>query len=141
MDGFPRTLAQARALDEALSRRGQRVDRVVLIDVDRAALVERLGGRRTCPACNAVYHVRHNPPRTEGVCDACGAALVQRADDTPEAVEKRLDTYFSITAPLLDYYAERGLLARVDGSQPIEDVTDAIAASLQRAGSRGPAAG
>lgn len=131
-DGFPRTLAQAQALDEALGRRGQRVDGVILIDVDRAQLVERLGGRRTCPACNAVYHVSYNPPTVEAICDACGGTLIQRGDDTPEAVEKRLDTYYAVTAPLLEFYKERGLLARVDGSQAIDNVTEAVTASIER---------
>lgn len=131
-DGFPRTLAQAQALDGALGRRGQRVDGVILIDVDRAQLVERLGGRRTCPACNAVYHVSYNPPTVEGICDACGGTLIQRGDDTPEAVEKRLDTYYAVTAPLLEFYKERGLLARVDGSQAIDNVTEAVTASIER---------
>jgi adenylate kinase len=140
-DGFPRTLPQARALDEALARRGQAVDRVVLIDVDRAQLIERLGGRRTCRNCNAVYHVVYNPPKVEGVCDACGGELFQRADDTPEAVDRRLETYYAVTAPLLEFYEERGLLARVDGSQAIDEVTEAVTAAIGRVGDRGHAAG
>jgi adenylate kinase len=140
-DGFPRTRAQAEALDAALARRGQQVDRVVLIDVDRAKLVERLGGRRTCPVCNAVYHVVYNPPRVAGVCDHDGAELIQRADDTSDAVEKRLDTYFAVTAPLLEFYEERGLLARVNGSEAIDNVTEAITATIERVAGRGHAAG
>ncbi|MGI9253536.1 MAG: adenylate kinase [Thermomicrobiales bacterium] len=140
-DGFPRTLTQAVALDEALVRRGQQVDRVILIDVDRVQLIERLGGRRTCPNCNDVYHVIYNPPKVEGICNSCGSALIQRADDTPEAVERRLDTYYKVTAPLLQFYEERGLLARVDGSQAIDDVTEAVTAAIGRIGASGRAAG
>lgn len=129
-DGFPRTAAQAERLDVALTGRGQKIDAVVLIDVPREDLVARLSGRRTCSGCNAVYHVLFNPPKVEGVCDACGGALVQRADDTPDAIAKRLDAYFSSTAPLIDFYDARGVVHRIDGNKPIDQVTGAIEAVI-----------
>lgn len=127
-DGFPRTAAQAEALDALLAGRGEGIDAVVSIEVPREQLIERLAGRRMCPVCNAVYHVAFNPPQSDEVCDNDGTRLVQRADDTPDAVRKRLDTYEEKTAPLLAMYDERGVLRKVDGSQAIDDVTEAIAA-------------
>ncbi len=129
-DGFPRTAAQAQRLDAALAERGDKIDAVILIDVPREDLVERLSGRRTCSSCNAVYHVTFNPPKVEGVCDACGGALIQRADDTPDAIAKRLDAYFGSTAPLIDFYDARNLVTRIDGNQPIDVVTAKITAVL-----------
>lgn len=125
-DGFPRTEAQAQALDDALARRAERVDVVVLIDVPRERLVERLAGRRVCANGGHVYHTVFNPPAVEDTCDICGGPLVQRADDTPDAVRKRLETYFATTAPLLAFYRDRGLLKTVDGDAPIDEVTEAI---------------
>ena len=130
-DGFPRTEAQARALDDALGRRSERVDSVVLIDVPRERLVERLAGRRVCANGGHVYHTVFNPPKVEGVCDICGAPLVQRADDTPDAVRRRLETYFRTTEPLLAFYRGRGLLKTVDGDAPIDEVTEAIVRAVQ----------
>lgn len=127
-DGFPRTAAQAEALDALLAGRGEGIDAVVSIEVPREQLIERLAGRRTCPVCNNVYHVVFNPPQNDAVCDSDGTPLVQRADDTPEAVRKRLDTYEEKTAPLLAMYEQRGVLRKVDGAQAIDDVTEAIAA-------------
>jgi adenylate kinase len=135
-DGFPRTAAQAAALDALLASRGEGIDAVVSIDVPREVLVERLAGRRTCPVCNAVYHVAFNPPRRDMVCDRDGAALVQRSDDTAEAVRKRLDAYEEKTAPLLELYAQRGLVRNVDGAQAIDDVTEAVAAVVAPQGER-----
>ena len=131
-DGFPRNRAQAEALDQALARRGQALSAVVRIDVPRERLVERLAGRRVCASCGAVYHVEFNPPLREGVCDVCGGEVVQREDDTPDAVRKRLDLYFSQTEPLLNYYRDRGLLTAVNGDQPIDAVTDAVVAAIAR---------
>lgn len=133
-DGFPRTRAQAEALDAVLARQGEAISAVVKIDVPMATLVERLAGRRVCKNCGAVYNVAFNPPRQDGVCDRCGGEVVQREDDTPEAVSKRLELYFSETEPLLAYYRDRGLLAEVDGDRPIEAVTDAVAAAVERLG-------
>lgn len=130
-DGFPRTAAQATALDELLGRRGEDITRVIAIDVPRETLIKRLSGRRVCSVCGRVYNVESDPPRVPGRCDDDGGELIQRADDTAEAVEKRLDLYEAETAPLLDRYAERGLVLHVDGDRPIEDVTRAIRAAIK----------
>lgn len=122
LDGFPRSLAQARALDEALARRGTTVGKVLLIDVPTVELVSRISGRRVCPQCKAVYHVVSSPPRVEGRCDRCAAELIQRADDRSEVVEKRLKVYSEQTAPLIEYYRGAGKLASVDGGQGVEGV-------------------
>lgn len=137
-DGFPRTEGQAQALDEALAQRGQQVDLVVLIEVPTEQLVERLSGRRVCSGCGHVYHLVFNPPLEPNACDVCGAALIQRADDTPVAVRKRLETYATTTAPLLALYRDRGLLRMVDGDQNIDDVTAAIVRLVQPVGSGAP---
>lgn len=123
LDGFPRNIAQAEALDEALAQRGAKVDLAVYLKVPEAALISRLAGRWECGVCRTPYHEVTKPPKTPGVCDLCGGALVQRADDKPETVRKRLRVYFEQTAPLLDYYRQRGVLADVDGEQPIPEVT------------------
>lgn len=133
-DGFPRTLAQAEGLDLMLRQRGEEIGAVVEIAVPRHLLVERLAGRRICPVCGTTYHVIFNPPAVDSVCDREGATLVQRPDDTPEAIERRLDLYFELTAPLLSYYESRGLLRRVDGDQSIDGVTDAIASVVELTG-------
>jgi adenylate kinase len=130
-DGFPRNQAQAEALDEALERRGDQLAAVVHVDVPRAVLTERLTGRLVCPNCGATYHRTLNPPKNDLKCDVCGADLVQRSDDTPEAVEKRLSIYYEQTQPVLDYYRDSGLLVDVDGNQSIGDVTEAILMMLQ----------
>lgn len=130
LDGFPRTLEQAQALDSALAQRGEQVDKVIYIKVELEELVSRLAGRWTCPTCGAVYHERNQPPRQPGVCDRDGTPLYQRDDDKPETVQRRLDVYFQQTAPLIDYYARAGKLVEVDGAQPIEDVTNDMASIL-----------
>lgn len=130
-DGFPRTTPQADALDELLQRRGEGITRVIEIDVPRATLIKRLSGRRVCSVCGRVYNVESDPPRSPGRCDDDGGELIQRADDTAEAVEKRLDLYEAETAPLLNRYAERGLLVRIDGDRPIEEVTRSIRAAIE----------
>ncbi len=141
-DGFPRTRRQAEALDGALAERGESISAVVRIDVPAPVLIARLTGRRVCASCGAVYHVEFKPPHLPGVCDVCGGQVVQREDDTREAVEKRLALYASQTEPLLSYYAERGVVATVNGNQAIEAVTDAIVTAIetlvpQAAASRG----
>lgn len=125
-DGYPRTSGQAEALDGILAEHGDQVDAVVEIQVPREALVQRLSGRRVCPVCGAVYHVEADPPETPGVCDRDGAELVQRDDDMPDAIRRRLALYDEQTAPLLSYYEQRGLVKRVDGNKEIDDVTSAI---------------
>ena len=137
LDGFPRTVPQAEALDAMLAERGRALDYVILMQVDEAALVERIAGRFTCRKCGASYHERFHPPRTAGVCDECGSAdLVHRADDRPEAVKTRLDAYRNQTAPILPYYEARGILRSVDGMAEIDDVTRQIEAVLEGAAAR-----
>jgi adenylate kinase len=125
-DGFPRTIAQADALDRALRGRGEELTAVIAIDVPRETLIERLAGRRVCASCGRVYNILSDPPAVDGVCDVCGGQVVQRADDTPGAVAKRLDLYENETAPLVDRYEEQGLVERIDGNLPIDDVTQSI---------------
>ncbi len=125
-DGFPRTAGQAAALDAILAEQDSRIDAVIEIEVPRDALIERLAGRRVCPACGAVYHLEADPPRVQGTCDRDGATLIQRDDDKPDAIRRRLEIYDAQTKPLLSYYEPRGLVTRVDGNQPIEAVTEAI---------------
>lgn len=115
LDGFPRTLEQARALDENLKRQKKKVDRAVLIDVSQDELLRRLSGRWICRKCQAPYHMQSAPPRVTGRCDKCGGELYQRADDTKETVMKRLEVYFAQTAPLIDYYRQAGKLLEVKG--------------------------
>jgi adenylate kinase len=131
-DGFPRTQAQAETLDAALAARGAAVTAVIEIVVPIDRLVARLAGRRVCERCGAVYHLEFNPPARRGVCDRCGGAVIQRDDDTPEAIKRRLGLYHQQTAPLLDFYRRRGLLVEVDGNRTIEEVTGAIVAALAR---------
>ena len=130
-DGFPRTMGQADALREALRARDEELTAVIAIDVPREMLIERLSGRRVCSACGRVYNVVSDPPKSNDTCDVCGGTVVQRADDTPEAVAKRLDLYDMETAPLVDRYAREGLVIRVDGDRPIEEVTESIVEAIQ----------
>ncbi len=122
LDGFPRTLSQAAALDEALHERGQSLTLVPLIDVSDEEVVRRLTARRVCRACGAVYNLLFNPPSEEGVCDVCGSELYQRDDDNPETVRTRLYTYYKQTSPLIGYYFAQDLLERIDGEQSLDDV-------------------
>jgi len=127
LDGFPRTVPQAEALDAMLARRGLELDHVILLDVDEAALVDRLSGRFTCGQCGASYHDRYNRPKRDGVCNGCGSTqFTRRADDRPEAVRARFDVYRRQTAPILPYYSARGILRRVDGMADIDTVTREI---------------
>jgi adenylate kinase len=122
LDGFPRTVAQAEALENILSSLGKRLDYVINIEVDREILTERLTGRRICENCGATYHLVFNPPKTEGVCDKCGGPLYQRSDDNAETVGNRLDVNMKQTRPLLDFYEEKGYLRNVNGQQDIHQV-------------------
>ena len=133
-DGFPRNRVQAEALDAALEERGERVGAVVELRIPNDTLIARLAGRRVCEQCGAIYHVETNPPTKPGICDRCGGRVVQREDDTPAAIKRRLDTYFELTEPLLAYYWERGLVRVICADQPIEAVTDAIIEALDLAG-------
>ncbi len=120
LDGFPRTVQQADALDGILKELGMTLDRVVNIEVDKAFLVDRLTGRRVCRACGATFHVINKAPKVEGVCDKCGGELYQRNDDKIETVSNRLDVYAAQTAPLIEYYQSKGIMSSIDGSQSME---------------------
>jgi len=133
LDGFPRTVPQAQALDAMLARKGLKLDRVILMSVDEAALIERIAGRFSCAKCGASYHDRFKRPKVEGVCDVCGnKEFVRRADDKAETVKARLDAYNGQTAPILPYYRAKGILAEVDGMAEIDEVTRQIEAVLGR---------
>ncbi|MBG9791245.1 adenylate kinase [Paenibacillus dendritiformis] len=131
LDGFPRTLAQAEALDGILTELGRKLDHVINLSVDRDLLLARLTGRRICKSCGATYHVIFNPPAQAGVCDKCQGELYQRSDDTEEKVGTRLDEYINKTAPLLEYYGNKGLLRQVDGEKEIDTVTSEIVSLLR----------
>jgi adenylate kinase len=134
LDGFPRNVPQAEALDEMLSRHGLKLDHVILMEVDEAALIDRLAGRFSCAKCGASYHDRNAPPRQAGVCDGCGATeFVRRPDDRPEAVATRFEVYRQQTAPILPYYRRRGILRTVDGMGDIDAVTRLIEAVIGNA--------
>jgi adenylate kinase len=130
LDGFPRTVPQAEALDEALERRGRSLTAALLIDAPGEEVIRRLSGRRICVKNGHVYHMEFDPPKTEGVCDQDGSRLIQRDDDKPETIEKRLSVYREQTAPLIDWYDERGLLRRFDGTRSPEEVHSHIRATL-----------
>lgn len=134
LDGFPRTISQAEALDELLAEQGQKISVVPFIQVSPEVLLARLSGRWTCPKCGRVYHTLFHPPKVEGICDFDGSALYQREDDTEETQRHRIEVYFENTEPLLDYYRQRGLLAEVDGEQSIEAVQDDLATTIREAG-------
>ena len=124
LDGFPRTLEQANALEEALSKQSQGIDKVVNIQVSDAELIKRLGGRLICRQCQRPYHEVNSPPAKNGVCDVCGGELYQREDDTSEAVLRRIQVYAEQTTPLIEFYKERGNLVEVDGEGTIEGVRE-----------------
>jgi len=130
LDGFPRTLEQGKALDELLSELGRRVTAALLIDVPDDAVTRRISGRRTCVKSGHNYHVDFDPPKHEGVCDQDGSRLVQRDDDKPDVVENRLRVYHEQTEPLINYYDERGLMRRIDGTRSPADVNDHIRAVI-----------
>jgi adenylate kinase len=131
LDGFPRTIAQAEALARLLKDRGQTLDAVVYFDVSEPELLRRLTGRRVCRACGRTYHQTSSPPNREGVCDACGGELYQREDDSEATVRNRLEVYRRQTAPLLDYYRQRSLLATVSGEGPVAAIRNAIRAAVR----------
>jgi adenylate kinase len=126
LDGFPRTIAQAEALAKLLKDLGQTLDTVVYFDVSEPELLRRLTGRRVCRTCGHSYHMTSNPPKRAGVCDDCGGELYQRDDDAETTVRKRLEVYQRQTAPLLDYYRQRSLLATVSGEGPLATIRDSI---------------
>lgn len=122
LDGFPRTIPQAEALDKALKELGQKIDYAINVEVPDENIVHRMGGRRACIGCGATYHVEFNAPKVEDVCDTCGGELVLRDDDKPETVQKRLSVYHAQTQPLIDYYKKANVLVEVDGTQDINVV-------------------
>ena len=126
LDGFPRTIPQAECLDAALEKRGEKVDFAINVEVPDENIVNRMSGRRACVGCGATYHIKYNPTKVDGVCDACGEKLVLRDDDKPETVQKRLGVYHDQTQPLIDYYTKSGVLKEVDGTVDMEDVFQAI---------------
>lgn len=133
LDGFPRTVPQAEALTATLDELGKELDAVLSLEVDVEALVERLTGRRTCKECGRGYHLKFDPPRQAGICDACGGTLFQRDDDQEATIRKRLEVYREQTAPLAGYYQQHHLLSRVDGMQEIGSVQRQLLAALQAA--------
>ena len=130
LDGFPRTVPQAEALDSEMKGLGRSLSMALLIDVDDEELVRRLGGRRTCAENGHVFHVEFDPPEKEGVCDVDGSELLIRDDDEPEVIRRRLEQYHEKTEPLVAYYDEAGILHRVDGARPMPEVTDEIRGAL-----------
>ena len=134
MDGFPRTIPQAEALDAALEGLGRAITKTVVILVDEEDLVKRLSGRRICRSCQAPFHVLFGPPAAEGVCDTCGGELYQRDDDTEITVRNRLEVYHNQTEPLIDYYDRAGLVARIDGAQAPDEVYASIREAIGPAG-------
>ena len=130
LDGFPRTIIQARELESIAKEFKFNIDAVINLDIELDRLVPRLSGRRTCKECGASFHIEYNPPKVEGVCDACGGELYQRPDESEEAVKVRLDTYEKQTRPLIDYYTMKGQITNINGDQSMEDVFKDIKASL-----------
>lgn len=125
LDGFPRTIVQAKALTEVLSQNEETLDRVFYFSLDDETLMERIVGRRICPSCHAIYHVRYRPPKREGLCH-CGTALLQRKDDVSETVAQRLSVYKNETAPLIAYYENEGVLTEIKADRSADDVTEEI---------------
>jgi adenylate kinase len=137
LDGFPRTVAQAEAMDALLKREGLGLTAVIDYELPIEKVVARLSGRRTCPGCNAVYHVTANPPRVEGVCDHCGGKLYQREDDRPEAIKVRMEAYEKSTRPLIDYYRKQGILVTVAAEGSPDDIYNRTLADLDSARATG----
>lgn len=132
LDGYPRTLGQAEALDKILDDINKQLDAVVDVDVGAGELIKRLGGRLTCKKCQASYNIKTNPPKVPGICDACGGKLYQRADDTEAAIKNRIEVYTKQTAPLINYYKKKGQLIEVDGEREIDEVRQDILKALER---------
>lgn len=126
LDGFPRTVHQAEALQEFLQERQEKIDTALLIEVPMNFILERMTGRRVCPSCGASYHMKFNPTKTQGKCDVCGSDVIQRKDDSEETVNERLDVYQRQTQPLIDFYKERNQLSVVDGTKAINEVFESI---------------
>jgi adenylate kinase len=130
LDGFPRTVKQAEALDIFLSEAGKKIDKALLIEVPKGFIIDRMTGRRVCLTCGASYHIKYNPPRIAERCDICGSDIIQRKDDEVDTVSERLDVYDRQTQPLIKYYKDKNVLAAVDGTKPINDVFKSISGIL-----------
>ena len=126
LDGFPRTIPQANVLKEALAKQNDKIDFAINVDVPDENIVRRMSGRRACVTCGATYHIEHVPPKTEGICDKCGSALILRDDDKPDTVLNRLKVYHDQTQPLIDFYNNEGILKEVDGTIDVKDVFENI---------------
>lgn len=126
LDGFPRTIPQAEALDAALAKINEKVDYAINVEVPDENIIHRTSGRRACVSCGGTYHIQYNPTKQEGICDACGGKLILRDDDQPETVKNRLQVYHEQTQPLIDYYSKQGILKEVDGTVDMNDVFHAI---------------
>ncbi|MGB9761822.1 MAG: adenylate kinase [Caldimicrobium sp.] len=131
LDGFPRTVAQAEALDKLLEEMGKKLDFALALIVPDELLVERLTGRRTCKSCGMMYHIKYKPPKVDNKCDVCGGELYQRPDDNEETVRNRLKVYHESTAPLIEYYRKKGILREIDGGKSIEEITQQIIQILE----------
>lgn len=122
LDGFPRTIPQAEALDEELGKIGEKIDYAIDVEVPDEDIINRMSGRRACPKCQAIYHIAYIPPKKDGICDQCGAELIIRDDDKPETVRKRLQVYHEQTQPLIEFYRKKGVLHTVDGTRDADEV-------------------
>ncbi len=131
LDGFPRTIPQAEALDYALNNQNEKIDYAINIDVPDEVIIDRMGGRRACAGCGATYHIVNIPPKTEGKCDVCGGDLILRDDDKPETVKDRLTVYHEQTQPLIDYYDKKGSLVTIDGTKNMDVIFNEIVAILE----------
>ena len=126
LDGFPRTIPQAEALKEALAKKNEKIDLALDVEATDELIIKRMAGRRTCPACGAIYHIVTLPPKTEGICDRCGADLIQRKDDNEETVKNRLKIYHEVTEPLISYYKKEGILEEIDGAEELDKVFEKV---------------
>jgi adenylate kinase len=131
LDGFPRTIPQAEALDSALAAVGEKMDYAINVEVPDENIVNRMSGRRACVGCGATYHIKYNPTKVEGICDVCGKELVIRKDDEPATVISRLETYHKTTAPLVDFYAKQGKLVTVHGTNSVSETNDMVLEALK----------
>ena len=126
LDGFPRTIPQAEALTEALAKEGEKIDLALDVEAPDDLIIKRMGGRRTCPSCNAIYHIETLKPKKEGICDLCGAELMQRKDDNEETVKNRLKIYHEMTEPLISYYKKENVLEEIDGTENLDKVFETV---------------
>ena len=126
LDGFPRTIPQAEALKEALAKKDEKIDLALDVEASDELIIKRMAGRRTCPTCGAIYHIVTLPPKTDGICDRCGADLIQRKDDNEETVKNRLKIYHEVTEPLISYYKKEGILEEIDGAEELDKVFEKV---------------